>query len=203
MLHRALVGVVNLLRIVAAARQAMQLVVAHVGDHLQQLGIFAEELAANILAALGLVALVLAVDDFFHALQQNAVLVAGEELVPIGAPDQLDHVPAGAAESGFEFVDDLAIAAHRAVESLQIAVDDEDQVVELLARSQRERTHGLGLVAFAVAYKRPDFARSDGNDAAIFQIAHEARLVNRVQRTQSHRNGGEAPEVGQQPRMRI
>ena len=35
---------------------------------------------------------------------------------------------------GFEFLDDLAVAAHRAVEPLQVAVDDEDQVVELLAR---------------------------------------------------------------------
>ena len=105
MLHRALVGVVNLLRIVAAAAQTMQFVVAHVGDQLQQLGIFAEELAANVFAALGLVALVFAVNGLFHALQQKAGLVAGKQLVPIGAPHQLDHVPAGAAEGGFQFVE--------------------------------------------------------------------------------------------------
>ena len=52
------------------------------------------------------------------------------------APDHLDHVPAGAAEIGFQLLDDLAVAAHRAVEALQVAVDDEDQVVEPLARRQ-------------------------------------------------------------------
>ena len=49
-----------------------------------------------------------------------------------------DDVPARAAENGFEFLNDLAVATHRTVETLQVAVDDEDQVVELLARGQRD-----------------------------------------------------------------
>jgi hypothetical protein len=56
----------------------------------------------------------------------------GEQRSQCG-PRSLDDVPAGAAEDAFEFLDDLAVAAHRAVEALQVAVDDEDQVVELLA----------------------------------------------------------------------
>ncbi len=35
---------------------------------------------------------------------------------------------------GFQFGDDLAVAAHRSIQPLQVAVDDEDQIVELLAR---------------------------------------------------------------------
>ena len=49
------------------------------------------------------------------------------------APDQLDDVPAGAAEGGFQFVDDLSVAAYWTIQTLKIAVDDEDQVVELFA----------------------------------------------------------------------
>ena len=56
---------------------------------------------------------------------------------------------------GLELLDDLAVAADRAVEALQVAVDDEDQVVELLARGQRERAERLGLVALAVAEEAP------------------------------------------------
>ena len=81
------------------------------------------------------VALELAVDGGVHLVEQHAVLVLGEQLVPLRAPDDLDHVPAGAAEDGLELLDDLAVAAHRAVEALQVAVDDEDQVVELLAEA--------------------------------------------------------------------
>ncbi len=203
MLHRPLVGVVNLLRIVAAAGQSMQFVIAHVGDQLQQLRILAEEFAANVFPALRLVALIFAVDRLFHPLQENAGFVASKQLVPIGAPDHLDDVPAGAAKSSFQFLDDLAIAAHRAIEALQIAVHHEDQVVQLLARSQGQRTHRLGLVGLAIADERPHFALGLRNDAAILQIAHEARLIDRVERADTHRHRGESPEVGQQPGMRI
>jgi hypothetical protein len=37
----------------------------------------------------------------------------------------LDDVPARAAEDGFQFLNDFSVAAHRAVEPLQVAVDDE------------------------------------------------------------------------------
>ena len=72
------------------------------------------------------------------------------------APDDLDDVPAGAAEQRFEFLDDLAVAAHRAVEALEIAVDDPDQVVEILARGERDGAERFRFVAFAVAEERPD-----------------------------------------------
>ena len=39
----------------------------------------------------------------------------------------------------FQFRDDLPVAADRAVQPLQVAVDDEDEVVQLLARGQRDR----------------------------------------------------------------
>ena len=115
----------------------------------------------------------------------------------------LDDVPAGAAERRFELLDDLAVAAHRAVEPLQVAVDDEDQVVELLARGQRDRAERFGLVGFAVAEKRPDLATRRRLQAAIFEVAVEARLVDRHDRTEAHRDRRELPEVGHQPRMRI
>ena len=82
--------------------------------------------------------------------------VAREQAVPVGAPHQLDHVPAGAGEQRLELVDDAAVAAHRAVEALQVAVDDPGQVVELLARGQRQRAHALRLVHLAVAEHAPD-----------------------------------------------
>ena len=75
----------------------------------------------------------------FILLDEHAVDVAGEQLVPLAAPDDLDDVPAGAAEQRLELLDDLAVAAHRAVEALQVAVDDEGQVVEPLARRERQR----------------------------------------------------------------
>ena len=53
---------------------------------------------ANVLAGHHGVLLILAVDDFAHALDEQAVLVLGQQRVPVVAPDDLDDVPAGAAE---------------------------------------------------------------------------------------------------------
>ena len=120
------------------------------------------------------------------------------------APDDLDDVPAGAAEHAFELLDDLAVAAHRAVEALQVAVDDEDQVVELLAAGERDRAERFRLVAFAVAQERPDLAvaRSSARPRPC-EVLEEARLVDRHQRAEAHRHRRELPEVRHQPRVRI
>ena len=137
-------------------------------------------------------------------LDQQAVGVLGQQRVPVGAPDHLDHVPAGAAEGAFQFLDDLAVAADRAVEPLQVAVDHEDQVVELFAAGQRDRAQGFRLVAFAVAQKGPHPRRLGvGLDAAIDQVMVEPGLVDRHDRPQAHRDRGKFPEVGHQPGMRI
>jgi hypothetical protein len=92
-------------------------------------------------------------------------------------------VPAGAGEQRFELVDDPAVAAYRAVEALQVAVDDEGAVVELLARRERERGDRLRLVHLAVAEEAPDTALRRAafrrQEARVAEVAHEARLVDR------------------------
>ena len=152
------VGRVHLLRIVAAAVQAPDLLVGHVGDHGLELGVLAEEMLAGVGAALGLEVLVLAVDAFLHHPAQQPLVVARQQRIPARAPQHLDDVPAGAEECRLELLDDLAVAAHRTVEALQVAVDDEDEVVEPLAHRHGERAHRLGLVHLAVAEERPDLA---------------------------------------------
>src|SRR6185369_16227874 len=103
-------------------------------DHVEQARVAAEEMLTEVRAGLDGVFLILAVDDLAHALREQAVAIRGEEGIPVAAPQHLDDVPPGAAEARFELLDDLAVAAHRAVEPLQVAVDDPDEVVEFLAR---------------------------------------------------------------------
>ena len=157
-LGRRLVGRENLARVMAAARQLPDLLVRPVGDHCRGLGIAAEEFLADIGAVLGLEILIFAVDAFFHQLAQAAGHVLGQKLVPARAPDQFDDVPAGAAEIRLKLLDDLAVAAHRAVEALQVAVDDEDEIVEFFASRQRNGAERFRLVHLAVAHEGPDFA---------------------------------------------
>ena len=128
----------HLLGIVTAERELLKLLVRQVLDHVEQPRIGAPEMLAHVGARLDGVLLVLAVDDLAHALHEQVVDVFLEQGVPFRAPDALDDVPARASEDGLEFLDDLAVAAYRAVEALQVAVDHEDQVIELFARRERD-----------------------------------------------------------------
>ncbi len=134
---------------------------------------------------------------------EAAVVVGLEQGVPARAPHHLDHPPAGAAEDRLELLDDLGVAAHRAVEPLEVAVDHEDQVVEALAHREADRADRLDLVHLAVAEEGPDLARGGVGEAAAVQVFEEAGLVDRHQGAQAHRHGGELPEVGHQPGMRV
>src|SRR5690606_6785966 len=118
-------------------------------------------------------ALRLAVDQLFEAAHQRALVVLGEELVPSAAPRDLDDVPAGAAEDPLELLDDLAVAVHRAVEALEVAVDDPDEVVELGARRHPDGAERLGFVGLAVAQERPHLAVAPGEQAAVLEVAAE------------------------------
>ena len=158
---------------------------------------------ANVTASGDGVLLVLPVHDLAHALNQQSMFVTRQELVPLRTPDHLDHVPAHAAEDGFQLLDDLPIAAHRTVEALQIAVDDEDQVVQLFARGERDRSQRFGLVGLTVAEETPDLPIGRLQEIAVFEVPNEPRLVDRLDRSETHRDGGELPVVVHQPGMRI
>src|SRR6187402_3949547 len=183
--------------------QASKLFVGLVFHQREQFGVLAEEVLPEIGAALGLVRLEVAVDALFHALEQKASVVALEESIPVRTPDHLDDVPTRAAEDALKLVDNALIAADRTVEALQVAVDHEDQVVQLLPCGQADRAERVDLIRLTVADEGPYLAVCLLNDAAILQVAHEACLVDRVQRPNAHGDGGEAPEVGHQPGMRV
>ncbi len=202
-IHGGVVGRVDLVRVVAAAVQAPDVLVGHVGDHRLELRVLAEEVLAHVGAVAALELLVLAVDRLFHALQEDAFLVLGEQRIPVPAPDELDHVPAGAAEVGLQLLDDLAVAANRPVEALQVAVHDEHEVVEPFAGRHADGAHRLGLVHLAVAHEGPHLAPLGVGKRAILDVAQEARLVDGLDRPQAHRHRRELPEIGHEPGVRV
>ncbi|MDQ0767698.1 hypothetical protein QF031_000447 [Pseudarthrobacter defluvii] len=194
---------VDLAVVVAAAFEVPDLVIGQVRDEVLGLRGFAEEVFADEPAGFGLVGLVVAVDGFVHDLYQGPVGVAGEQVIPFPAPDDLDHVPARAAEERFEFLHDLAVAAHRAVQALEVAVDHEVQVVQVLVGGKLEQAAGFGFVHFPVAKERPDLLVRGVFQAPVVQVAVVLGLVDRVHRPDAHGHGGEFPEVRHQARVRV
>src|SRR2546430_557330 len=157
--------------VVAAAAELCELLVGEMGDGLRQSRFAAEEVLADVVAIRDGHPLRLAVGRLVHAIREHAVDVAREQFVPLASPDDLDDVPSGSAEHGLELLDDLAVAAHRAVEALQVAVHDEREVVETLARRDVERAERLRLVALAVADEPPHPLPARVFDAAVVQVA--------------------------------
>ena len=130
--HRSPVGPVDLPVVVAAALEVPDLAIADVGH--QRLGprVTAEEVLPNVGSVVGLVGLEVAVGRGVHQIDQGAVGIGLQQGVPLAAPHHLDHVPAGTPKEGFQFLNDLAVAAHRSIEALQVAVHHEGQVVQAL-----------------------------------------------------------------------
>jgi len=179
-LHGATERGVNLHRIVPADAQMGELVVGEVLHHLPESRIRPPEVLADIAAAAYAIVLVLAVDHLAEPLHQESLSILIEEGIPVLAPQDLDHVPADAAEDRFQLLDDVAIAAYRSVEALQIAVHHEDQVVESLARGHRDGAQGLRLVRLAVPDEAPHSSVVLLPEPALLEVAHEPRAVERL-----------------------
>ena len=73
---------------------------------------------AHISAIVGFESLVVAVHRFHHDATQCAVFVTGDQGVPVAAPNQLEHIPACTSKLTLQLLDDLAVAAHGAVQAL-------------------------------------------------------------------------------------
>ena len=129
MVHRLVVRRIHLLGVMATALQTPNVVVAHVGHHFERLGVLAKKVLPHIGAVVGFKCLVVAVYGVHHQLAQVAFFVARQQGLPVAAPQQLDDVPACASELAFKLLDDFAVATHRAVQTLQIAIDDKNKVV--------------------------------------------------------------------------
>ena len=86
----------------------------------------------NVGPVVGLVGLEVTIGRGVHQIDQGAVGIGLQQGIPLAAPHHLDHVPAGTPEERLQFLNDLAVAAHRPVEALQIAIHHEGQVVQAL-----------------------------------------------------------------------
>ncbi|EME17209.1 arginase/agmatinase/formimionoglutamate hydrolase, arginase family protein [Rhodococcus triatomae BKS 15-14] len=201
--HRGGVGGVDLAVVVTTALEVPDLLVAEVLDEFLGARVAAEEVFANVAAVVGLVGLVVAVGGDVHQVDQGAVLVGVEQRIPFAAPHDLDDVPAGTAEERLQLLDDLAVAADRAVEALQVAVDDEGEVVESFGGGDVREATRFRLVHLAVAEECPHVLLRGVLQAAVVQVVVEASLVDGVHRAQAHRHRGELPEIGQQAWVRV
>ena len=177
---------IHLAIVVTTALQVPNLVVRVVLHELQGTRVAAKEVLADECTVLGLVRLEVTVGGDIHQGAQGTVVVAGEKVVPLPTPDDLDDVPPSAAEEALQLLNDLAVTANGAVEALQVAVDDEFEVVESLVGCHLQLAAAFHLVHFSVAQKGPDVLVRRVLNAAVREIAVELRLVDSVDGAEAH-----------------
>ena len=135
--------------------QVDQFFVGEVGHHLAQAWVWTKEILANVCTALNGQALEFAINGGVEFVQQHTVNIFGEKFVPLGSENDFDDIPSGTTEHSFKFLNDFAVTSHRAIESLQVAVHNKDQVVQMFACGERNRAKGFWFVCFAVTQKCP------------------------------------------------
>src|SRR5699024_3263688 len=154
-LDRSLVGGEDLAVVVPAALEVPDLLVGVVLDHRLRPWYATAEAVTVGCAGLALLRLIVAVGRGVREVVESSITVLAQQCVPFATPDDLDDVPACAAEVRLELLHDLAVAAHGSVEALQVAVDDEVEVVELFIGRHVQHAAALGLVELSVAEERP------------------------------------------------
>src|SRR4029077_20286843 len=121
-------------------------------------------------------------------LHQPSRFVAFKERIPVAAPNDLDDIPTGPAKGRLQLLNDLAVAAHWAVESLQIAIDDKNQIVEPFASGQGDGAERFRLVGFSVADKAPNVLLRCVLQSSLLDVTVEPGLIDRHDRAEAHRN---------------
>ena len=193
----------DFLRIVTTAVQSPDLLVSPVGNQRGGFRIFTEEVLANVRAIFGFEGLVVTVNGFVHQLNQLTAGVFTQQLIPTTAPDNLDNVPAGTGEDTFQLVNDFAVTGDRAVQTLQVAVDDEDQVIQFFTGRDGDSAFRFRLVHLAVAQEGINGLFGGIFQTTVFQILEEFRLIDSTDWAQTHGDGRELPEFRHQFRVRI
>ena len=123
-------------QVVAAALEPVDLLVGHALGQAGEFRVLTKKGVTVKAPVFGGKSLHLAIDRAGKGFGQCAGGVAGKQAIPVAAPHQFDDMPASAGKQFFQLIDDAAIAAHRAIEALQIAVHHPHQVVQIFAGSQ-------------------------------------------------------------------
>ena len=147
--------------------------------------------------------LIVTVYGFVHQLYQLTALIFSDQLIPTTTPDNLNHVPASTGKDTVQLVDDLTVTDNRTVKALQVTVDDEAQVVQLLAGRDGDHAFRFWLIHFTVAQVGVNALLRTVFQTTVSQVFLETCLIDGVQRTQTHRYGRELPEIRHQFRVRV
>ncbi len=115
----------------------------------------AEKMLTDVGAGLDTVLLILSVHRFIHPINQQPLFVFFQQRVPGTAPEHFNDIPAGAPEYGFQLLYDFSVTPNRTIQTLQVAINDKNQIVQVLLSSYSDRPQRLRFIHFPIAHHHP------------------------------------------------
>jgi hypothetical protein len=135
--------------------------------HRERSGVASKEVLPDVGAALCFIGLIVTIGSAVHQVAQSPIRIGLQQGVPLATPDNFDDVPSGTPEEALELLDDFSVASDWPIESLQVAVNDKGQVVQVIVGGELQGTPALDLVHFSVTEESPDVLLAGVGDAAV------------------------------------
>src|SRR5690554_5027932 len=201
--HRLFISGVHFVRVVTTPVELVDILVSPVFYQLGQLGVLPEKMLASVRWTVVREVLQVTITDLVHGALHNAVFVLIKQGVPYAPPNDLDNIPARTTERAFQLLNNLAITPNRSIQTLQIAVNHEHQIIQIFPAGFRYTAKSFGLVGLAVTDKTPNLTVTHFNKFAAVEVLHYVGLINGLNRPKPHRYVRELPVVWHQPGMRI
>ena len=123
------VGGIDFMGVVTTTVEFPNFLVGHIRDHFTQFGVFTKEMFTHIRAIFGFESLIIPINALIHAFFQQPFGIHRQQRIPTATPNHFEHIPTCTTEITFEFLNDFTVAAYWAIETLQVAVDDKNQIV--------------------------------------------------------------------------
>ncbi|CAB4585279.1 unannotated protein [freshwater metagenome] len=154
--HRFRIRRIELAVVVTAAFERPNLFVRPISDHRSGARVTSEEVLTDVSTRFGLIRLEVTVGGVVHQIAERTVVILAQQFVPFAAPHNLDDMPTGTAEKRLQLLNDFSVTANRAIESLQIAVNDKREVVEAIVCCELQSAARFNLIHLTIAKERPD-----------------------------------------------
>ncbi len=133
MFYGCLICRIYFFRIMSPSSQTFELFICVVFDKLLKPRVSAEKMFSNISTGLYNIFLIITIYCPLHSVYQNIVFVRGKKRIPIIPPDDLYNIPSRPSEYCFKLLYNLAVSPHRAVQTLQVAVNYKNEIIQLFS----------------------------------------------------------------------
>ena len=129
MIESRMICCVYFMWIMPSAVQSPNVLIRHIGNHVQEFWIFAKKVGSCICSSFCFESLIFSINGFIHAFAQKTFCISRQQWIPVGTPNHFYNIPPCTPETTFKLLNNFSISTHWSIKSLQIAVYNKYQII--------------------------------------------------------------------------